>query len=178
VAQMTVTSLLSGCVTLFNSGVAGKTANGYSQVQQARYRPFPHTMHFQAVKPNRREPMPSEPNSVRLFYLRDENRRALAVIASKTDGDKVKYALAICNPKDEFRKEAGRKIAIERLECTKPNNKYVRTVTGGDGSGFRVLADIVHDTSVPARIRAAADLEFGSAMLRKQQREAVLPSAA
>jgi hypothetical protein len=122
--------------------------------------------------------MPSDPNSVRLFYLRDERRRALAVIASKTDGDKVKYALAICNPKDEFRKEAGRKIAIERLECTKPNNKYVRAVTGGDGSGFRVLHDISMDKAVPFRIREAADTEYLNAMSRREQRERALPSIA
>jgi hypothetical protein len=115
--------------------------------------------------------MSNQADNVRLFYLRDENRRALAVIASKTDGDRVKYALAICNPKDEFRKEAGRKIAIERLECSKPNNKYIRTVSGGDGSGFRVLNDIAQDTTVPARIREAADTEYHNALTRKEKRK-------
>jgi hypothetical protein len=94
--------------------------------------------------------------TVKVFYLRDEHNRPVMCVASKPDGDNVKFATAICNLKDSASRQAGRKIALQRLEFKavprddKPprTSRFVRTVRGGENTGLRILESLIEQPLV------------------------------
>ena len=54
---------------------------------------------------------------MRFFYLRDENNHPIGCLASDLDkeNDRVKFALSVCNPIDNFNKKQAQALAAGRI---------------------------------------------------------------
>lgn len=54
---------------------------------------------------------------MRFFYLRDENNNPIGCLASQLNEakDTISFAVSVCNPLDQFKKQQAKEIAAGRL---------------------------------------------------------------
>lgn len=114
-------------------------------------------------------------NKVRIFYLRDSKRFPVACIASKLEGNKLKYALSTHNPRDPYDKAMARNIAETRLalgrvvierNTRKPSFPPLQCVGGSILLGdeptkeikAKLLQEIATSSKLPQRATDAAKL--------------------
>lgn len=70
-------------------------------------------------------------NNVRFFYLRN-NGFPVACVAYMLEGNNIRYALSVYNPKDKFSKKFAREIAVARLNKGK---SFVTQLMGNNHTG-------------------------------------------
>jgi hypothetical protein len=100
----------------------------------------------------------------KIFFLRDHGGCRIACIVSEKYGDVVRFALAMCHPKDIFRPKEGRQLAFERLVAfDNSRHKYTTTGTvvqssirGRAGIKADILELVMTDRTLPMRIRRVA----------------------
>lgn len=102
-------------------------------------------------------------NKVNFYYVRDEQRKPIACIAYKREGDdKVVFGLSTHNPVDDFNREIARHIAQARLE----NERTARVLLlVGKTPVTRVLEWARGAEAVPKRTARAIErlFELGAA---------------
>jgi hypothetical protein len=115
-------------------------------------------------------------NEPRWFYLRDENNHPVGCVASKIEKDNtgtelVKVSISIQNPKDNWNKELGRHIALERLG--KEHIFYAHYAMTSVPIKEGIMNAIAGDKKLPSRFREAAILWLKDAprraLLRQEQ---------
>lgn len=99
---------------------------------------------------------------MRFFYLRDVNGHPIACLATelhKASGqiktDMVSYALSVCNPQDQFKREQARALAAGRLATANPK-RYIPITTDDNGQVKLRILSAVAAGPFPQRARDAA----------------------
>lgn len=96
---------------------------------------------------------------MRVFFLRDHRKFPVACVASElvagpsADTKSVVFSMAIHNPSDKYDRHLGKAKAIGRLK----GHQYVSAICFQPKSvRVDVLTAIIHNKTLPARVRAAA----------------------
>lgn len=96
---------------------------------------------------------------MKFFYLRDESRNPIGLVASHKVGEWIEFAISTWNPKDKFDKKIAKEVAVGRL---KNNDSYL--VRGGEKVKTRIMKVLVDPgyRLMPRKARKAAQLWIDS----------------
>lgn len=94
---------------------------------------------------------------MRFFYLRDENNNPIGCLASQLDKaeDTVSFAVSVCNPLDQFKKQQAKELAAGRLATGKG---WTFLSKGKEGKVKQYIMEKIADREnpYPQRVRESA----------------------
>lgn len=93
---------------------------------------------------------------MRFFYLRDENNNPIGCLASQLNEakDTISFAVSVCNPLDQFKKQQAKEIAAGRLALGQGTNVPLNVTK--KGTVKRLVMTLIAVDNPVQRAREAA----------------------